>query len=78
MKAIVTGFEAQHVSGPDEWAADDYLIGTIAMEFGSQYYNDCPAHLPPDYDAGHVRFGAAAFNENPTDSIPLVRDYLAE
>lgn len=57
--AIVTGFEAQHVRGPDSAAIDDYLIGKMAHVFADQ--PDNPYHCPDQpYDAPSWRFGSLA------------------
>jgi len=57
--ALRTGFEAQHVSGPDDYAADDYLFSEIVHYFTN--HPDNPYHCPGEsYDAPLWRFGAAA------------------
>lgn len=57
--ALLTGFEAQHVSGPDDNASNDYLIGTIVHYFAN--HPDNPYHCPGEaYDAPSWRFGATA------------------
>lgn len=58
-KAIMTGFEAQHVEGPDAHAANDYLVGQMVHAFTD--HPDNPYHCPNEaYDAPSWRFGAAA------------------
>ena len=58
-KAIMTGFEAQHVEGPDAQAATDYLVGKMAHAFAD--HPDNPYHCPNEaYDAPSWRFGATA------------------
>lgn len=57
--AMITGFEAQHVTGPDSAANDDYLIGKMAHAFANQ--PDNPYHCSGQpYDAPSWRFGALA------------------
>jgi proline iminopeptidase len=54
-----TGFEAQHVDGPDENAADDYLYTQVVHYFSD--HPDNPYHCPGEpYDAPIWRFGATA------------------
>jgi len=57
--ATRTGFEAQHVSLPDEQAKDDYLYTRIVHYFAN--HPDNPYHCPGAiYDAPIQRFGAIA------------------
>jgi proline iminopeptidase len=57
--ATRTGFEAQHVDGPDEAAADDYLYTQVVHFFSD--HPDNPYHCPGEpYDAPIWRFGATA------------------
>lgn len=57
--AMMAGFEAQHVSGPDDAAGDDYLIGKMAHVFANHLEN--PYHCASEpYDAPSWRFGALA------------------
>lgn len=57
--AMMTGFEAQHVSGPDSAAGDDYLIGKMAHAFANQPEN--PYHCADQpYNAPAWRFGSLA------------------
>jgi proline iminopeptidase len=57
--ALRTGFEAQHVDGPDVYAADDYLYSQMVHFFTD--HPDNPYHCQGrNYDAPLWRFGAAA------------------
>lgn len=57
--ALRTGFEGQHVSGPDQNAGDDYLYTQVVNYFAN--HPDNPYHCPgEEYDAPGWRFGAAA------------------
>jgi len=54
-----TGFESQHVKGPDENAAEDYLFAQIVHYFVN--HPDNPYHCPGEsYDAPGWRFGSTA------------------
>ena len=55
-EAVLTGFRAQHVSGPDPEAADDFLIGHMVGEFTNHPEN--PYHCGDGYTAPSWRFGA--------------------
>ena len=57
--ALKTGFEGQHVTGPDDQAGDDYVYSRIVHYFAN--HPDNPYHCPGEaYDAPGWRFGAAA------------------
>lgn len=73
-QAVVTGFQAQHVDGPDSAAANDFLIGEMAHVFANDAQN--PYHCPGrEYDAPYWRFGAtasqasAAFSNKSLDAV---------
>lgn len=55
-EAILTGFRAQHVSGPDPAAANDFLIGHMVGVFTNHPEN--PYHCGDGYTAPGWRFGA--------------------
>lgn len=57
-KSILTGFEANHVSGPDEHAPNDYLIGEMVHHFAN--HPDNPYHCGEGYAAPGWRFGSVA------------------
>ncbi len=60
--ALRTGFEAQHVSGPDKDSGDDYLYTQIVHYFANHPEN--PYHCPgEEFDAPGWRFGATASKE---------------
>jgi proline iminopeptidase len=57
--ALVAGFEAMHVDGPDAQARDDYQMGKIVHAFTD--HPDNAYHCPSEpYDAPSWRFGALA------------------
>jgi proline iminopeptidase len=63
--ALRSGFEAQHVNGPDAYAADDYLIGEGILPYFTNH-PDNPYHCPGEpFDAPHWRWGAVAGNAIP-------------
>ncbi len=72
-EAMLTGFRAQHVTGPDPDAGDDFLIGHMVDVFASHPNN--PYHCGSGYTAPHWRFGARssrameALAPNELDSI---------
>lgn len=57
-EAVVTGFRAQHVDGPDAAAADDFLIGHMVGVFTDHPQN--PYHCGDGYTAPSWRFGSTA------------------
>ncbi|WP_371153238.1 alpha/beta fold hydrolase [Jannaschia sp. 2305UL9-9] len=57
-QAIATGFRAQHVSGPDAAAPEDYLVGQMVKAFTN--HPDNPYHCGSGYTAPDWRFGALA------------------
>jgi len=58
-EAVETGFRAQHVTGPDAAAADDFLIGHMVHVFASHPEN--PYHCPGEpFDSPSWRYGAEA------------------
>jgi proline iminopeptidase len=57
--ATRTGFEAQHVNGPDDHAGNDYLFGEVVHYFSN--HPDNPYHCPGEpYDAPMLRIGSLA------------------
>lgn len=73
-EAVMTGFRAQHVDGPDAAAADDFLIGHMVGVFTSHPQN--PYHCGDGYDAPGWRFGAIA-SQVWTDVPDVTVDRLA-
>jgi len=59
-QSIATGFRAQHVSGPDAAAPDDFLIGHMVGVFTN--HPDNPYHCGNGYAAPNWRFGALSSN----------------
>tara|TARA_Y100001956_G_C4017285_1_gene140370 strand:+ start:47 stop:421 length:375 start_codon:yes stop_codon:yes gene_type:complete len=59
-EALLTGFRAQHVTGPDEAAPDDFLIGHMVGVFTN--HPDNPYHCGDGYSAPSWRFGALSSN----------------
>lgn len=57
-EAVVAGFRAQHVDGPDSAATDDFLIGHMVGVFTNHPEN--PYHCGDGYKAPNWRFGATA------------------
>jgi proline iminopeptidase len=58
-RAVVTGFRARHVRGPDADAARDYLVGTMVGAFAN--HPDTPYHCPGEaFDSPSWRYGARA------------------
>ncbi|MBY4891942.1 alpha/beta hydrolase [Rhodobacteraceae bacterium N5(2021)] len=57
-EAVLTGFRAQHVDGPDLSAPDDFLIGHMVDVFVNHPHN--PYHCGQGYTAPSWRFGAAS------------------
>lgn len=57
-EALVTGFRAQQVDGPDPAAADDFLVGHMVGVFTNHPEN--PYHCGSGYEAPSWRFGALA------------------
>jgi proline iminopeptidase len=57
-EAVLTGFRAQHVSGPDMAAAHDFLIGHMVGVFTN--HPDNPYHCGDGYTAPSWRFGGHA------------------
>jgi proline iminopeptidase len=56
---LVSGFRAQHVSGPDAEAPRDFLYGQVVHAFAS--HPDNPYHCPGEtFDSPTWRFGARA------------------
>lgn len=55
-EAILAGFRAQHVSGPDPAAANDFLIGHMVGVFTNHL--ESPYHCGEGYTAPSWRFGA--------------------
>lgn len=65
-EAVLTGFRARHVTGPDASAADDYLIGHMVGVFVNHPEN--PYHCGDGYSAPMRRFGAASSDH--WDTVP--------
>ena len=57
-QAILNGFGAAHISGPDNHASDDYLIGQMVGIFAN--HPESPYHCGEGYTAPSWRFGALA------------------
>ena len=57
-QSILNGFRAAHVTGPDEEAGDDFLIGRMVGVFADHPEN--PYHCGAGYTAPTWRFGARA------------------
>jgi proline iminopeptidase len=55
-EALLTGFRAQHVEGPDEAASNDFLIGHMVGVFANHPNN--PYHCGDGYAAPSWRFGS--------------------
>lgn len=60
-QAILNGFRAAHVTGPDAQASDDFLIGQMVGVFTN--HPDNPYHCGEGYTAPSWRFGALASAE---------------
>jgi proline iminopeptidase len=56
--AVLNGFRAAHVTGPDDRASDDFLIGKMVGVFAS--HPDNPYHCGEGYTAPTWRFGFVA------------------
>lgn len=57
-EALLTGFRAWHVSGPDSAAQEDFLIGHMVGVFANHPNN--PYHCGEGYTAPNWRFGATS------------------
>ena len=57
-QAILNGFRAAHVTGPDDQASDDFLIGQMVGVFASHPEN--PYHCGGSHTAPTWRFGSLA------------------
>jgi len=57
-QAILNGFRAAHVTGPDDHASDDFLIGRMVRVFAN--HPDNPYHCGEGYTAPNWRFGSLA------------------
>ena len=57
-EAVLNGFRAAHVAGPDDSAQDDFLIGRMVGVFAN--HPDNPYHCGEGYTAPGWRFGAVA------------------
>lgn len=78
-QAVTTGFRAQHVSGPDAAAQDDFLIGHMVGVFTNQ--PDNPYHCGDGYTAPNWRFGALSSNiwrAAPATEVDQLGSNLAE
>ena len=58
LAAVLNGFRAAHVTGPDSHAGDDFLIGRMVGVFANHPEN--PYHCGEGYTAPLRRFGALA------------------
>jgi proline iminopeptidase len=58
LEAVLNGFRAAHVTGPDAQASDDFLIGRMVGVFADHPHN--PYHCGGGYSAPGWRFGALA------------------
>jgi proline iminopeptidase len=74
-QAILNGFRAAHVTGPDGHASDDFLIGQMVRVFTNHPEN--PYHCGAGYTAPSWRFGALASAEwrhaSPSDLDRIAR-----
>ncbi len=71
-EAVLTGFRAQHVDGPDADAQEDFLIGHMVKVFAN--HPDNPYHCGQGYTAPGWRFGARASDHwSDTSSAELGR-----
>ena len=60
--ALRAGFAAQHVTGPDEYASEDFLVGANILPY-FENHPDNPYHCPGEpYDAPMWRWGNTASN----------------
>ena len=60
--ALRAGFKAQHVRGPDAYAAEDYLVGEVILDYFTNH-PDNPYHCPGEaYTAPKWRWGTTASN----------------
>lgn len=57
-QAILNGFRAAHVTGPDAHVSDDFLIGRMVGVFAN--HPDNPYHCGEGYTAPNWRFGSLA------------------
>lgn len=76
---LVAGFEAQHVDGPDDYASQDYLMGTMATRFAGESPYVCAGD---GWDSPAWRMGADAADAVPgqasradLDSLGAGRDF---
>ena len=58
VSALLNGFRAAHVTGPDDQASDDFLIGQMVGVFANHPEN--PYHCGEGYTAPTWRFGSLA------------------
>jgi proline iminopeptidase len=58
LQALLNGFRAAHVTGPDDHASDDFLIGQMVGVFTNHPAN--PYHCGEGYTAPTWRFGSLA------------------
>lgn len=73
---ITTGFEQLHVTGPDPYAAEDYLVGTIVHYFSNHPNNTY--HCPGEpFDAPAWRWGTTAGNAIQNKATPADLDSLS-
>lgn len=72
---IQAGFEAQHVDGPDDHAADDYLVGQRVIP-AFLNHPDNPYHRPGQpYTAPSWRFGKAASDALTGETFGTTTDF---
>ncbi len=77
-EGIITGFRAQHVSGPDPAAPDDFLIGHMVGVFTN--HPDNPYHCGDGYTAPSWRFGAqssASWRDAPAAEVDRIGSQLS-
>lgn len=78
-QAIATGFRAQHVSGPDASAPDDFLIGHMVSVFTN--HPDNPYHCRDGYTAPNWRFGAVSsktWRDAPATEVDRIGSKVSE
>lgn len=69
-EAVLTGFRAQHVAGPDPAAQQDFLIGRMVGVFANHPEN--PYHCGTGYTAPSWRFGGLSsetWDQSPKDDF---------
>ena len=74
--ALKTGFQQFHVNGPDDYAAEDYLVGTMVHYFANHPNNPYHCHGEP-FDAPSWRWGTTAGNAIQAKGTPATLDSLS-